>query len=289
MPSIKSVCWCFTLNFTGEIPQLDFSNKGVQYAVWQHEKVNHDHLQGFFQFKGRRSLLQAKKVFDGYHPHLEVMRAPSAEQAKKYCEKPESRVSGPWVFGEFVPSGSNKRKLEELLDNSDNEAEDPQRYRRAMAKKMNKDSHQWALDNPFPFELKEWQERLSDLISAPADDRTIIWVYGPTGGEGKSQFARYLGLNKSWIYLPGGKSNDMMYMYGKSPRCNLVIDYPRCNKEYINYSFLEMIKNRTIYSYKYEPVGFIDPTCNVHVIVMANFLPDYERISEDRIKLIDLS
>ncbi|AFQ90124.1 replication protein [Mesta yellow vein mosaic alphasatellite] len=289
MPSIKSVCWCFTLNFTGEMPELSFDNKGVEYAIWQHEKVSHDHLQGFFQFKGRRSLLQAKKVFDGYHPHLEVMRAPSAEIARDYCSKDESRVSGPWVFGTFVPMGSNKRKLTELLDNSDNEIEEPQKYRRAMAMKMTKASHQWALENPFPFELKEWQERLSVDLNSILDDRAIFWVYGPTGGEGKSQFAKYLGLNKNWLYLPGGKVNDMMYMYCKKPQCNLVIDYPRCNKDFINYAFLEMVKNRTVYSYKYEPVGFIDPTCNVHVVVMANFLPDYERISQDRIKLIDLS
>ncbi|CBY89000.1 replication protein [Hollyhock yellow vein virus associated symptomless alphasatellite] len=289
MPSIRSVCWCFTLNFTGDVPELTFDNKGVQYAVWQHEKVSHDHLQGFLQMKGRRSLLQTKKVFEGYHPHLEVMRAPSAEIARDYCAKEESRVSGPWIFGEFVPMGSNKRKLTELLDNSDNEIEEPQKYRRAMAMKMTKESHQWALENAFPFELKDWQERLSGDLSLYPDDRTIFWVYGPTGGEGKSQFAKYLGLNKNWLYLPGGKVNDMMYMYCKKPKCNLVIDYPRCNKDFVNYAFLEMVKNRTVYSYKYEPVGFIDPTSNVHVVVMANFLPDYERISEDRIKLIDLS
>nr|CAQ63453.1 replication association protein [Okra leaf curl alphasatellite] len=205
MPSIRSTCWCFTLNFSGEMPLLDFSNKGVQFAIWQHEKVNHDHLQGFFQFKGRRSLLQAKKVFDGYHPHLEVMRAPSAEQAKKYCEKAESRVSGPFEFGDFVPSGSNKRKLDTILDDPDNEIEDPRLYRRAIAMKITKEAREWAVNNAFPFELKDWQERLSDMLSSPPDDRTIFWVYGPTGGEGKSQFARYLGLEFKLVVLTRGK------------------------------------------------------------------------------------
>nr|AGL74878.1 replication protein [Croton yellow vein mosaic alphasatellite]AIH07547.1 replication protein [Croton yellow vein mosaic alphasatellite] len=295
MAAIKSVFWCFTIFFiTSSAPDLIplFENTHVSYACWQEEEspsTRRRHLQGYLQCKGQRTLKQVKSLFGDLNPHLEKQRARRTDEARNYCMKDETRVSGPFEFGVYVASGSNKRKLEDLLGNSDNEIEEPQKYRRAMAMKMTKESHQWALNNPFPFELKEWQERLSADLNSNPDDRTIFWVYGPTGGEGKSQFAKYLGLNKNWLYLPGGKVNDMMYMYCKKPQSNLIIDYPRCNKDFINYAFLEMVKNRTVYSYKYEPVGFIDPTCNVHVVVMANFLPDYERISQDRIKLIDLS
>ncbi|AEL22996.1 Rep protein [Vernonia yellow vein Fujian alphasatellite] len=295
MAAIKSIFWCFTVFFVGTTaPDLVplFENTHVSYACWQEEEsptTKRRHLQGYLQCKGQRTLSQVKSLFGDLNPHLEKQRARKTDEACDYCMKEETRVSGPYEFGDYCPSGSNKRKLAELLENSDNEIEEPQKYRRAMAMKMTKTSHQWALDNPFPFELKGWQERLMEDLNSNPDDRTIFWVYGPTGGEGKSQFAKYLGLNKNWLYLPGGKVNDMMYMYCKKPQSNLVIDYPRCNKDFINYAFLEMVKNRTVYSYKYEPVGFIDPTCNVHVLVMANFLPDFERISQDRIKLIDLS
>ncbi|AGT18680.1 Rep protein [Vernonia yellow vein Fujian alphasatellite] len=295
MAAIKSIFWCFTVFFVGTTaPDLVplFENTHVSYACWQQDEspsTKRHHLQGYLQCKGQRTLSQVKSLFGDLNPHLEKQRARKTDEACDYCMKEETRVSGPYEFGDYCPSGSNKRKLAELLENSDNEIEEPQKYRRAMAMKMTKTSHQWALDNPFPFELKGWQERLMEDLNSNPDDRTIFWVYGPTGGEGKSQFAKYLGLNKNWLYLPGGKVNDMMYMYCKKPQSNLVIDYPRCNKDFINYAFLQMVKNRTVYSYKYEPVGFIDPTCNVHVLVMANFLPDFERISQDRIKLIDLS
>nr|BDQ69158.1 replication initiator protein [Asystasia yellow mosaic alphasatellite] len=295
MPAIKSTFWCFTLFFVSSSPpELIplFENTSVCYACWQEEEspsTKRRHLQGYLQCKGQRTLNQVKALFGSWNPHLEKQRARKSEEARDYCMKEETRVSGPFEFGVFVSAGSNKRKMDDILDNSDNECEDPRLYRRAMAKKMKKTGEEWALNNAFPFELKEWQERLTELISAPADDRSIVWVYGPRGGEGKSQFARYLGLNKSWIYLPGGKSNDLMYLYSKSPSKNVIIDYPRCSEEFINYAFLEMIKNRTIFSFKYEPVGFLDPTTNVHVVVMANFLTEKARISEDRIKLIDLS
>nr|ALB26257.1 replication associated protein [Bhendi yellow vein mosaic virus-associated alphasatellite] len=295
MAAIKFVFWCFTIFFTSSsAPELIplFENSCVSYACWQEEEsptTRRRHLQGYLQCKGQRTLKQGKALFGDLDPHLEKQRARKTDEARDYCMKEETRVSGPFEFGDYVPGGSHKRKLEDLLGNSDKEMEEPHKYRRAMAMKMTKASHQWALENPFPFELEEWQERLSEDLNLNPDDRAIFWVYGPPGGEGKSPFAKYLGLNNNCFYFPGGKVDDMMYMYCKKPQSNLFVDYPRCNTYFINYAFLEMVKNRTVYSYKYEPVGFIDPTCNVHVVVMANFLPDYERISEDRIKLIDLS
>nr|ACC78732.1 replication-like protein [Gossypium mustelinum symptomless alphasatellite] len=295
MAAIKSVFWCFTIFFTSSSPpDLIPLLKILACAMPAGRKKSRPRLddatcRDIYNVRVRGPLNRCKTLFGDLNPHLEKQRARKTDEARDYCLKEETRVSGPYEFGNYVAGGSNKRKLDDLLGNSDNEIEEPQKYRRAMAMKMTKASHQWALENPFPFELKEWQERLSADLNLNPDDRAIFWVYGPTGGEGKSQFAKYLGLNKNWLYLPGGKVNDMMYMYCKKPQSNLVIDYPRCNKDFINYAFLEMVKNRTVYSYKYEPVGFIDPTCNVHVVVMANFLPDYERISQDRIKLIDLS
>nr|ACC78728.1 replication-like protein [Gossypium mustelinum symptomless alphasatellite] len=295
MAAIKSVFWCFTIFFTSSsFPELIplFENSCVSYACWQEEEsptTRRRHLQGYLQCKGQRTLKQVKTLFGDLNPHLEKQRARKTDEARDYCMKEETRVSGPYEFGNYVAGGSNKRKLDDLLGNSDNEIEEPQKYRRAMAMKMTKASHQWALENPFPFELKEWQERLSADLNLNPDDRAIFWVYGPTGGERKVPVCPVSGFKQKLALFTWGQGYcyDVHVLYEAPESFSYRLSW--CNKDFINYAFLEMVKNRTVYSYKYEPVGFIDPTCNVHVVVMANFLPDYERISQDRIKLIDLS
>nr|CCC20969.1 truncated replication associated proten [Croton yellow vein mosaic alphasatellite] len=155
MAAIKSVFWCFTIFFTtSSPPDLTplFENTHVSYACWQEEEsptTRRRHLQGYLQCKGQRTLKQVKSLFGDLNPHLEKQRARKTDEARDYCMKEETRVSGPFEFGVYCASGSNKRKLEELLGNSDNEIEEPQKYRRAMAMKMTKESHQWALSNPF--------------------------------------------------------------------------------------------------------------------------------------------
>ncbi|QGV56707.1 satellite replication initiator protein [Milk vetch chlorotic dwarf virus alphasatellite 1] len=274
--------WVFTLNFTGALPSLSFDER-VQYAAWQHERVNHDHLQGVIQLKNKARLNTVKAMIGG-NPHLEKMRG-KIEEASEYAMKEESRVAGPWIYGEMLKKGSHKRKIMELIEDPENELEEPQKFRRAMAWSAMEESRKLASEEGFPHTLYSWQENALSLLENDPDDRTIIWVYGPHGNEGKSQFGKFLGLKKDYLYLPGGKTQDMTYMLMKNPKANVVIDIPRCNSEYLNYQFMELIKNRTIFSYKYEPVGCIVNN-KIHVIVLANVLPDYEKISQDRIKMI---
>nr|UNR78476.1 replication-associated protein [Banana bunchy top virus associated alphasatellite 4] len=275
--------WVFTLNFTGETPILSFGEE-TQYACWQHEKVDHDHLQGVIQLKKKTRLNGAKRLIGG-NPHLEPMRG-SITEAKAYCTKEQSRIAGPWEFGEMLLKGSNRRKLAELLDDPDNEINEPQKYRRAMAKSAMDESRKLAEEYDFPHELRSWQKTLISFLEEEPDDRTIYWVYGPNGGEGKTQFGKHLGLKKGWTYLPGGELKDMMYLYSKELKNHVVIDFPRCTKDFVSYKFLEMVKNRTVYSYKYEPIGSIVSN-KVHVVVLCNFLPEEEKISGDRLIIIN--
>nr|QLM02664.1 satellite replication initiator protein [Faba bean necrotic yellows alphasatellite 2]QLM02672.1 satellite replication initiator protein [Faba bean necrotic yellows alphasatellite 2] len=274
--------WVFTLNFTGEVPTVVFDDR-VQYAVWQHERVSHDHLQGVIQLK-KKSRLTTVKALIGGNPHLEKMRA-SIEEASAYAQKEDSRVAGPWFYGELLKKGSNKRKIMDLLEDPENELEEPQKYRRAVAWAAMEESVKEAEERSFPYTLYSWQLTVMGLLEEEPNDRTIIWAYGPNGNEGKSQFGKFLGLKKNYLYLPGGKTQDMTYMLMKNPKAHIILDIPRCNSEYLNYQFMELIKNRTIFSYKYEPVGCIVNN-KIHVLVLSNVLPDFEKISQDRIKII---
>ncbi|QKI28852.1 Rep [Pittosporum tobira alphasatellite 2] len=290
MPCIQSTNWVWTCNFPDptDRPVPDFSGDDtVQYAIWSHEKETHDHLQGYLQCTKRRTKNQVLKTFKACVPrscHVDPQRALNNDEARNYCMKEATHVEGPWEYGSYIAERSHKRKWETILEDPSNEADDPRLYRRAMAAKVSAEQHAYVLENPFPYELRPWQEALMAKLSEEADDRTIYWVYGPDGAEGKSQFAKYLGLNSEWLYVPGGKSADLMYMYCKKPTAHLIVDYPRVAEEFINYSFLEQIKNRVVFSPKYEPIGFhyAPGQCNVHVVVMANFLPQLDNSYDEK-------
>ncbi|QKI28857.1 Rep [Pittosporum tobira alphasatellite 3] len=265
------IWWVFTRNFDGPMPELSF-NDTVQYAVWQHEYVTHDHLQGVVQMK-KRTGMKAMCALIGGNPHVEAMRSPTPDRAIAYASKEDSRISGPYYYGEYLARGSQKRSLLDRYTEEPDEMalEDPAKFRRVQAHVLNKE---WATtcELGFTYTLSPWQEQVLGLIEQEPNCRDIIWVYGPRGGEGKSEFAKHLGGKEDWLYLPGGATKDLLYMYMEAPTRNLVLDVPRCSEEYINYSSLEQIKNRAIFSSKYEPCSVIlkDP---VHVVVMANFKP----------------
>ena len=272
--------WCFTLNFSGEVPILSWSDR-VQYAIWQHEKVSHDHLQGFLQLKKKATMSTVKKMIGG-NPHVESAIG-TAEEAAEYCRKPESRVSGPWEYGYLLKKGSNKRSLMEkyLEDPGNMELEEPGKARRCRAR-IDLKNFEENYKNPV-FD-REWQKELEQELFVGPNDRDIIWAYGPIGGEGKTTWAKAQ-IKKGWFYTRGGKKDDVTYSYIEDPTRHVVFDIPRDMQEYCNYSLIEMLKDRIIISNKYEPITNCQ-LAYIHVIVLANFLPDVTKISEDRIKII---
>nr|ALB26410.1 replication associated protein [Nanovirus-like particle] len=292
MAAIKSHWWCFTVFFlSATAPDLVplFENTHVSYACWQEEEsptTKRRHLQGYLQLKGQRTLNQVKAIFGDLKPHLEKQRARKTDDARDYCMKPETRVSGPFEFGEYCPAGSHKRRQRELVIRSPVRMaeENPSVFRRVKAKiaeeEFQKSAPEIQISN-----LKSWQSRLKTLLERDPDDRTIFWVYGPNGGEGKSTFARDLYRSGSWFYTRGGSADNVSYQYIGCLGNNIVFDIPRDKKEYLQYSLIEMFKDRLIVSNKYEPL--MAPLLNyIHVVVMSNFLPNFEKISQDRVHVI---
>ncbi|QDJ95245.1 replication-associated protein [Capybara virus 19_cap1_382] len=99
----------FTINcINGDNDMNNYFNypiEGVRYLIYQHEKVSHDHIQGYIEFDAPKSMAQIKGVL-GQGTHIEKRRG-SAIQAKEYCQKSDSRVAGPYEFG--VISNQGKR------------------------------------------------------------------------------------------------------------------------------------------------------------------------------------
>ncbi|ASX95017.1 replication-associated protein [Alternanthera yellow vein alphasatellite] len=292
MAAIKSAWWCFTLYYlTATAPNLAlvFENTHVSYSCWQEEECptsKRRHLQGYLQLKGQRTLSQVKSLFGVFKPHLEKQRARRTDEARDYCMKEETRVSGPFEFGDYCPGGSHRRRQRELVIRSPVRMaeENPSVFRRVKAK-LAEEEFQATVAEIQISNLKSWQLRLKTLLGRDPDNRTIFWVYGPTGGEGKSTFARDLYRSGSWFYTRGGSADNVSYQYIGCLGNNIVFDIPRDKKDYLQYSLIEMFKDRLIVSNKYEPL--MAPLVNcIHVVVMSNFLPDFEKISIDRVHVI---
>ena len=118
-----------------------------------------------------------------------------------------------------------------------------------------------------------------------------MWVLDTAGGRGKSFLAKYLYLTFPTIIADGKKDNVFNQLKTKldegiEPRL-VLLDIPRCGQGYMNYGVIEQLKNGLCYSGKYEGGDCVfEPP---HVIVMANFEPDYTQFTGDRWKVIDLS
>lgn len=134
--------------------------------------------------------------------------------------------------------------------------------------------------------LYKWQNELIDIIKEEPDDRTIHWITGKKGNDGKSTFCKYLVRFHEAIIL-SGKGADMKNgiveykkKYNDTPRL-ILINIPRCfNTDYISYTGIEECKDMLFYSGKYE--GDMIDGNNPHIIIFSNDFPDWGKMTEGR-------
>jgi len=143
------------------------------------------------------------------------------------------------------------------------------------------------------FEPREWQQKVLDVIASKPDDRSVHWVVDPAGGAGKSRLCRHVlvnGIGQVVTRFDGGRNAAQLIKgfleSGWNGRC-LLVDLARSSEEHQIYGPLEEIKNGLVTSTKYEG-GTLSWTPG-HVIVFANFPPDYSKMSWDRWRVMDLT
>lgn len=120
------------------------------------------------------------------------------------------------------------------------------------------------------------------------DERKIIFLVDRKGNQGKSWFARYyhhLHEDSSQIILPG-KKLDMAYTV-RHVRV-FFLDCPRSKQgDFIQYDFLEELKNGAVFSGKYESkMKWLDTP---HIVVLMNESPDMSKLSLDRYDIRNLT
>lgn len=122
------MAWVFTDNFTAEDDGFQPGDErayatrrwtelpsGVRYIVWQHERVTHDHIQGYLELKRGRYLSWLKNHISPT-AHFEV-RLGTQAQAIAYVKKQDSRVAGPWELGERSLGQGSRVDLAGFKDN----------------------------------------------------------------------------------------------------------------------------------------------------------------------------
>lgn len=125
--------------------QVDGLPEGIRYIVLQLERcpdTGRLHLQGYVELLSSLRMSSMKSVLSGT-AHFELRRG-TRDEARDYCMKEETRVDGPWEYGDWRKGGAGARNdllaCKEMLDEGkeDKEIADAHfgswlRYNRAFA------------------------------------------------------------------------------------------------------------------------------------------------------------
>lgn len=134
------------------------------------------------------------------------------------------------------------------------------------------------IDDPLAgLTLYPWQQRIVDIITGPVDNRKIYWFWEPDGNAGKSDFALHCILKHNAVVYDSGKK-DILYAHNKQKI--VFFDLSRTVEGFVSYDALEQLKKGFCFSGKYESGMKVYP--KPHIIVFANFEPNYRMLSADR-------
>lgn len=290
----KSRHWCFTINNPTEETERHLSTlkNTVEYLIYGREvgEQGTPHLQGYACFPSRRSLRQVTDYFTGGHCSI----ARHIGKSITYCKKD----------GDFVEIGEPPKKAQGKRNDLESFKEDVKggmsnvdeitevhsnvvaRYPRFVERYMRMHMERPVVET---HPLREWQEKLNSDLKKTADDRTIVFLVDHDGNQGKTWFCSYyqnLHPQDTQIILPG-KKQDMAYALREDIRV-LFVDAPRSKQgDYLQYDFLEEVKNGRVFSTKYDSrmKTFKPP----HVVVAMNEYPKMDMLSSDRYDVRELS
>lgn len=130
-------------------------------------------------------------------------------------------------------------------------------------------------------DLRDWQAALQLTVAGDADDRSIVFQVDELGGKGKTWFQRYMisSFPDDVQILSSGKRDDIAHALDPS-KTIFLFNVPRGGMEFLQYTVLEQIKDRMVFSPKYNSqTKILKPS---HVVVFCNEMPNQMAMTEDR-------
>ena len=301
MPTFQSTRWCFTINNPTD------SDKNVIAGFHRSERCKYlvvgretglegtPHLQGFVIVKSPISRSGIKTRLGG-RGHFEAARG-SSPQAATYCKKDgdydeygtcptnagaSSILNSLYEWGdEFITTNGRAPTSPEIAK------EHPTAYLR-YPRATRLFQHRAPIPELRNGEPREWQAELEDILDGPADDRKITFYVDPEGNKGKSWFqAWYLTKHDDEVQvLSAAKRDDIAHSVDTTKRV-FFFNIPRGGMEFLQYTILEQLKDRMVYSPKYNSMmkymQFVP-----HVVVFCNEQPNMTAMSEDRYEIINM-
>lgn len=289
--------WCWTLNNPTDDEEQHLCDAydagGIVYLCFGREigESGTPHLQGYTIFEAPIGFTTVKNRLGSARLHIEVSRG-SPEQNKNYCSKDGDFEE----FGQLPESSQGRRTdLESYYQWSDEFAQEHNRppttpeAARAHPAVITKyprvvQISRLRFEGP-PLEEgtpQQWQQNLADDLADAPCSRSIKFFVDYEGGKGKSWFVRwYLSQFPGQTqFLSIGKRDDIAHVV-KIQTTVFLVDVPRGQMEFLQYGVLEQLKNRLVFSPKYnsETKTLL---ATPHVVVFSNEDPDMEKMTEDR-------
>lgn len=270
-------------------------------ATWQREKApdtGRIHIQAYVTFKVQQRRTKLQQLF-GANNHYEVMRG-SPEEARNYSSKDETREQPGGQWGEL----SRKGKRSDLEDVS-RAIKDGKKFKEiceehtgaviryySNIERICNTLNEYKPQPNQEFSFRTWQRWLNDKLEEEPEGRTIIWVLDSRGGAGKTAWANeYYARKPDDTYLTGITKGDRQF-YAYSGERVVIYDICRAvqpeegEKSQFPYQQLEHFKNGYFPAGMYgsKPKHFRKP----HVVVLANWRPDFSKLSLDRWLMLEL-
>lgn len=252
MGGLSARRWCFTINNPTNWVYL---GGDMKYLIYQQEKGENGtmHLQGYVKFNKSMSLKGAKEAI-GQNCHVEPAKGTDA-QCIAYCSKEESRIDGPWSWGEPGEDQGKRNDLNEVRLLLDNGAS-----MRSIATEH---------FSPWVKYHKSFEKYLSlcetDYSQEFRDVELIVYV-GPTGC-GKTMWAYEKYGVKNVYKLPYGNSNNLWFDGYRNQKVLLIDDF-RGHIPYWN--FLNLTDR---YPYQCQVKGSMIYAAWDTVVVTSNSIP----------------
>lgn len=298
---MQSTRWVFTINnYTAEdetrLGELGSSleRNNVSYIVYGREvgAGGTPHLQGYVVFTVRRRLRAVRDIISD-RGHFEVARGRSYDAAA-YCKKdgrfdeygnppkaPKPSTPGISDFCDWI------RGLETVPSLTAIANQFPGLYVRYGGARLSDLATQ--IMPPVllgdDVDLRDWQRGLEVELNEDPDDRSIQFYVDSDGGTGKSWFCRYM-ISKyrdDVQVFSVAKRDDIAHAVDVTKRVFL-FNIPRGSMEHLQYGILEMLKDRVVFSPKYNSTTKI-LVRKCHVVVFSNEEPDMEKLSVDRYRI----
>lgn len=259
-----AVRWLITYGKIGIDPKSLISPSDLQvllskqakkyvFQLERGDETGFDHYHIYVELKKKQRMTEIKKWI-GDFPHLDKIKntRKDIDRTQGYCQKIETRMEGPWFF-------NLKAKYQ-------------------------------GQDLPKKEDLYPWQKEILEICLSTNSDRLVHWYWEPTGGVGKSTFAKYLAWHHgdTVCVTTASKSADILTCANENYQ-SYVFDFPRTlGPTFCPFNAIEQLKNGMISDAKLKKECRNIITWKANVVIFSNHPPDTDKLSSDKWRIVEL-